>query len=59
MSSMKAKNGPEQMHRIVPAVATSSATSSMSWQDKASATVLRRPGWYSTVKSKQKSLLIH
>jgi hypothetical protein len=59
MSSMKAKDGPERMHRTVPTVATSSVTSSVSQRDKASATVLRRPGRYSTVKSKLKSLLIH
>jgi hypothetical protein len=59
MSLMKAKDGPERMHRTVPAVATSSVTSSVSRRDMASATVLRRPGWYSMVKSKPKSLLIH
>jgi hypothetical protein len=55
---MNAKDGPERMHRTVP-VATSSATSSVSRRDKASATVFRWPGRYSTVKSKTKSLLIH
>jgi hypothetical protein len=59
MSSMKAKDGPKRMHRTVSAVATSSVTSSVSRRDKASATVLRRPGRYSMVKSKPKSLLIH
>jgi hypothetical protein len=59
MSLMKAKDGPERMHRTVPAVVTSSATSLVSRQDKASATVLRRPGRFSTVKSKPESLQIH
>jgi hypothetical protein len=43
----------------VPAAATSSATSSVSRRERASTTVLRRPGRYSTVRSKPKSLLIH
>jgi hypothetical protein len=57
--AVRLEDGPEQMHMTVPAVATSSVTSSVSRRDKASATVLRRPGRYSIVKLKPKSLLIH
>jgi hypothetical protein len=51
MSSMRANEGPERVHMTVPEAATSSATSSVSRRDKASATVWSRPGWYSAVKS--------
>ena len=55
----KGEGGPERMHSAVPSGALSAASSSASRRDRASATVLRRPGRYSTVKSKPNSLLIH
>ena len=45
------------MHNVVPSDALSSSVASRG--ERASATVLRRPGRYSTVKSKPNSLLIH
>jgi hypothetical protein len=58
-SSMKTKEGPERTHMAAPLLLSSSALCSVSRQDKASATVLRRPGRYLTVKSMPNSLLIH
>ena len=59
MSSMKAKEGPERAHMAAPTLLSSSAPCSASRRDRASATVLRRPRQYSTVKSKPNSLLVH
>jgi len=58
MSSINAKEGPERMH-AAPGLLSSSTASLASRRDKTSATVLRRPGRYSTAKSKLNSLLIH
>ena len=58
MSSMNAKEGPERMH-AAPRLLSSSTAPSVSWRDKASATMLRHPRRYSTAKSKPNSLLIH
>jgi hypothetical protein len=56
MSSNRVNVGPE-MDRA--GMATSSTAASVSGQDRASATMFRRPGLYSTEKLKPKSLLIH
>ena len=59
MASKRAKEGPERAHNTVPSAAPSVVSSSVSRRERASATVLRRPGRYSTVKSQPNSLLIH
>jgi hypothetical protein len=58
MSSINAKEGLDRTH-AAPRLLSVSTASLASRQDKASATVLRRLGWYSTAKSKPNSLLIH
>jgi len=55
MSSMRLKDGPE----MVWSAAASSVLDSLSRWERASAAELRRPGRYSTVKSKPNSLLSH
>jgi hypothetical protein len=57
-SSRKAKVGLEWTHMASSSVATSGACS-VSRRERASATMLSRPGKYSTVKSNPISLLIH
>ena len=55
MLSMRLKDGPEMAWNA----AASSELDSLSWRERASAVELRRPGRYSTVKSKPNSLLSH
>jgi hypothetical protein len=57
-TSRKAKFGLERTH-MAPSSAAASWACSASRRERASATVLSRPGRYSTVKSKPNSLLIH
>jgi hypothetical protein len=60
MSSRKANEGPERARdAAAPGSPAAGWSRSASRQDNASVGMLRRPGRYSTLKSKPKSLLSH
>jgi hypothetical protein len=53
------ESGPRADAERRPSEVPTASSWSASRRDRASAMVLRRPRWYSAVKSKPKSLLIH